>query len=126
MPAITALVAINDRRLSEIFSASASTFAFGSNAVGVVFAFFSVNGAKRYFIALFVHEDVQLKHETHRELSTFIFAASIASALHERSHDLHLLHASLLIDMRNMEKRETMLNSAPTGQMELQNSLPRK
>ena len=120
MPAIAALVAINDRRLSEIFSA------FDSDTVDVAFAFIKVNGAKRYFIALFVQEDVQLKHVTHREMSTFIFAASIASALHERSHDLHLLHASLFIDMRNMEKRETMLNSVPIGQMELQNSLPRK
>ena len=106
MPANAAPVVINERRLSETLS--------------------TVVGVKRYFIALLVQEDVQLKHVTQRDASTFIFVASIASALHVRSHVLQLLHTLLSIEMRKIEKREKTLNNAPTGHMELQNNRPRK
>ena len=124
MPANAAPVVINERRLSEMLSTVVSDVVFGEAAMLLFFV--DTNGVKRYFIALLVQEDVQLKHVTQRDTSTFILAASIASALHVRSHVLQLLHALLSIEMRKIEKREKILNNAPTGHMELQNNRPRK
>ena len=94
--ASAALVAINERRLSEALSVEASGV-FSILLIVLCALFF--NGAKLYFIAFLVQEEVQLKHVTQRDVSTFILEASIASVLHERSQDLHLLHAFLSIDI---------------------------
>lgn len=66
----------------------------------------------------------QLKQLTHAWKSIVFALLSIHSALHTFSHSPQSLHVDSLMTIRNTDALETNPSNAPTGQRELQNSLP--
>ena len=77
-----------------------------------------------YVMAPLSHAFTQLKHTTHRLVSTTWSGMLMHSALHTRTHFRHWTHLSVSMSIWNIEYRLTMPRAAPVGQAVLQNHRP--
>ncbi len=75
-----------------------------------------------YFIPTVGQELRQSKQPTHAAKSICRFSLSMHRARQTRSHNPQSMQCSLSMTMRNSEKRETRLNTPPTGQSVLQST----